>query len=116
MKFGDFVRKTREKLKEQDKKYSVRKVAMRVGIEPAYLSKIERGDFPPPSEDTIRRIASELSLDVDALLAMGGKVSKDLHEIIMKRPRLFADLIRELKETSDKSLLRIVREVRDGEW
>ena len=43
MKFGEFVREAREKLKEGDKKFSVRQVAMRVGIEPAYLSKIERG-------------------------------------------------------------------------
>ncbi len=89
---------------------------MRIGIEPAYLSKIERGDFPPPSEEAIRKIAFELDLDADLLLAMGGKVSTDLREIIMKRPRLFADLIRELRETPDTAILRIVREVRDGDW
>jgi HTH-type transcriptional regulator, competence development regulator len=116
MNFGEYVRETRERLKEADKRFSVRQVAMRIGIEPAYLSKIERGDFSPPSEVAICRLAKELNLDADVLLAMGGKVSKDLQEIILKRPRLFADLIRELKGAPNKALLRIVREVRDGDW
>jgi HTH-type transcriptional regulator, competence development regulator len=116
MEFGDYVRETREKLKEEDKRFSVRQVAQRIGIEPAYLSKIERGEFPPPSEEATRRLAFELSIDPDILLAMGGKVSKDLQEIILKRPRLFADLIRELKGAPNKAILRIVREVRDGDW
>ena len=50
------------------------------------------------------------------LLALGGKVSSDLQEIIRKRPRLFAELIRELKQAPDHAILHIVREVRDGDW
>jgi transcriptional regulator with XRE-family HTH domain len=91
-------------------------VAQRVGIEPAYLSKIERGEFDPPSEATTRRLAVELSEDPDVLLAMSGKVSKDLQDIIRKRPRLFADMIRQMKEMPDHAILRLVREVRDGDW
>lgn len=116
MKFGDHLRQTREKLREKDRRYSARQVSMRVGIEPAYLSKIERNEFSPPSEETTRRLAVELDLDPDVLLAMAGKVSRDLQEVILRRPRLFADLIRELKGASDKAILRIVREVRDGDW
>ena len=47
---------------------------------------------------------------------MAGKVSSDLQEIIIRRPRLFADLLRQLKEVPDHAVLRIVREVRDGDW
>jgi len=100
----------------RDKGFSLRQVARRIGVEPAYLSKIERGDMPPPSEATTIRIAKELNEDPDVLLAMAGKVSSDLQEIIRKRPRLFADLIRELKAAPDNALLRIVREVHDGNW
>jgi hypothetical protein len=35
---------------------------------------------------------------------------------IRRRPELFAELIRELKDMPDHAVLRIVREVRDGEW
>jgi len=72
--------------------------------------------MPPPSEETTVRLAKELGEDSDMLLAMAGKVSSDLQEIIRKRPRLFADLIRQLKSEPDNALLRIVREVRDGDW
>ena len=94
----------------------MRQVAGRVGIEPAYLSKIERGEVAPPSEATTVRIARELGEDPDVLLALAGKVSADLQAIIRKRPRLFADLIRQLKEAPDEAVLRVVREVREGNW
>lgn len=114
--FGDFVRDRRTDLRRTDKRYSLRQVAQRIGIEPAYLSKIERGDLPPPSEATTVRLAREIGEDPDMLLAMAGKVSSDLQEIIRKRPRLFADLIRELKNAPEQAILRLVREVRDGDW
>lgn len=116
MTFGNYIRQARMKLYETDKQYSLRQTAQRIDVEPAYLSKIERGNVSPPSEATIRRLAIDLNEDVDVLLAMAGKVSKDLQEIIMHRPQLFADLIRQLKNAPDKAVIRIVREIRDGEW
>jgi len=116
MTFSEFIRDRREALKADDRRFSVRQVAQRIGVEPAYLSKIEREVVKPPSEKTIRALAGELDLDADVLLAMAGKVSTDLQEIIRRRPQLFADLIRELKSAPDHALLRIAREVRDGEW
>jgi transcriptional regulator with XRE-family HTH domain len=114
--FGDFVREVREALRAEDSRYSVRQVAGRIGVQPSYLSKVERGDVGPPSEATIVRLAEELGEDPDVMLALAGKVSSDLLEAIRKRPRLFADLIRELKDMPDRAVLRLVREVRDGDW
>ena len=114
--FGQTVRQIRERLRENDRRYSVRQVAGRIGIEPAYLSKIERGDVAPPSEATTVKLARELGEDPDVMLALAGKVSADLQCIIRKRPRLFAELIRQLKEAPDEAVLRVVREVRDGNW
>lgn len=114
--FGSLVRLKREKLREADASFSVRQVAGRVGVEPAYLSKIERGEVAPPGEDTIRKLAIELGEDVDVLLAMAGKVSEDLRDIIRRRPKLFAELLRELKNAPNNAVLRIVRQVRDGDW
>jgi len=42
--FGQHIRDTREELRKGDRRYSLRQVAQRIGIEPAYLSKIERGE------------------------------------------------------------------------
>src|SRR5262245_19243093 len=114
--FGDYLRRRREQKRETDPDFSVRKLAAAVGIEPSYLSKIERGEQPPPSERTIGALATELNEDPDVLLALAGKVSADLLKIIRKRPRLFADLIRELKDMPEHAVLRLVREVRDGNW
>ncbi len=103
-------------MKEQDPAFSVRKLAAKVGVEPSYLSKVEREIEPPPSEPRIRALAEALGEDPDVLLAMAGKVSSDLQETIRRRPELFAQLIRELKDQPDHAVLRIVREVRDGKW
>jgi len=113
---GPYIRQQREQLRQHDRGYSLRQVAERVGIQPTYLSKIEREELPPPSEDTLKRLAQELKLDADVLLAMAGKVSSDLREIICQRPQLFSQLLRQLKDTPDHAVLRIVREVSDGDW
>lgn len=114
--FSTTARDCRERLRQDDRRYSLRQVAQRIGIEPAYLSKIERGEVPPPSEATTVKLAKELGEDPDVMLALAGKVSSDLQEIIRKRPKLFADLIRELKAAPDDAILKVVREVRDGDW
>jgi transcriptional regulator with XRE-family HTH domain len=114
--FGSYIREKRERLKATDRSYSVRQVAERVGLEPSYLSKIERGEQAPPSEQKIRALAEDLGEDPDVLLALAGKVSADVQEIIRKRPALFAELIRELKGQPDRAVSKLVREVRDGDW
>ena len=114
--FGNIIRERRERLRQQDRRFSLRQVARRVGLEPAYLSKIERGETAPPSEAATVRLAQDLGEDPDVLLALAGKVSGDLRDIIRKRPRLFAELIRQLKDAPNHAVLRVVREVRDGNW
>ena len=116
MTFGAYVRERREGYRSEDPAYSLRRVAQRIGVEPAYLSKIERDQVAPPSEAAIRRLASELHADPDLLLAMAGKVSSDLRAIVLRRPQLFAELIRELRDVPDHAVLRIAREIRDGDW
>lgn len=114
--FGTYVRQRREELLQTDRRFSLRQVAGRIGVEPAYLSKIERGDFAPPSEEVIRKLAKELGENPDILLAMAGKVSRDLLEVIVQRPKLIADLLRQIREMPDHAVLRIVREVKTGDW
>ncbi len=115
--FGKYLRECRlEKQRVEGNAFSLRQLAGRIGVEPSYLSKIERGLEPRPSAETTQALAAELGEDPDVLLAMAGKVSGDLLEIIRKRPKIFAQLIRELKNMPDHAVLRLVREVRDGNW
>jgi transcriptional regulator with XRE-family HTH domain len=114
--FGDYVRTVRATRAEADGRFTLRQVAQRIGVEPAYLSKIERDLVSPPSEATIVRLATDLGEDPDVLLALAGKVGSDLQAIILRRPKQFAELIRQLKNAPDHALLKVVREVRDGKW
>lgn len=114
--FGQFIHDKRLRLLEKDKKFSLRQVAQRIGIQPSYLSKIERGEQTHLSEEKIVALAKELDEDPDVLLALNGKISEDIRKIIRKRPQLFAQVIRELKNMPDHAVLRLVREVRDGDW
>jgi HTH-type transcriptional regulator, competence development regulator len=114
---GEFLRERRLELQARDARFSLTQVAQRVGVTPAFLSQVERGQARSgPAEETLRLLARELEVDADLLLALGGKVSGDLQEAIRRRPVLFAQLIRELRDLPDHAVLRLVREVRDGEW
>lgn len=116
MDFGTYVRNRREAFFKEDKSYSLRKVAVKIGVEPAFLSKVEREMVSPPSEKKIVALANTLNEDPDVLLAMAGKVSTELKGIIMKRPKLFSEVLRKLKTEPDNAILSIVREVKDGDW
>jgi len=115
--FGQYLQSSRLSLnKDQPGKYSMRKVAEMADIHPSYLSQVENDKLAPPGEDTILRLANVLGEDPDVLLALGGKVSTDLQNIISKRPALFAQLIRQLKNEPDNAIIHLVREVKDGKW
>ncbi len=115
-RFGDHIRRLREQRAGRDPGFSLRQVATRCGVTAAYLSRVEREEVPPPGEDTLVKLSDELGENRDVLLAMAGKISSDLRAVILARPQLFAELIRSLKSMPDNAVLRIVREVRDGDW
>jgi HTH-type transcriptional regulator, competence development regulator len=114
--FGPHVRVSREALAKKGETLSLRLFARELGIEPAYLSKIERGIFPPPSEEVILKIAARLGENPDRLLALAGKVASDIKAVILRRPELVGGLLRELDKEGDSAVQHLLRDVRDGEW
>ena len=80
--FGTLVRQLRAQIG-----YSLRELARRVDLSPNFLSKRELGHFPPPGEQKIVLIAETLDQNKDEMLALVGKVSSDLIEIILQRPK-----------------------------
>ncbi len=113
---GDYLRQKREALVVSDRAFTLRQLALRCGVTPAYLSRVERDEVAPPGEETLLKLAEELGEDPDVLLAMAGKISADLRQVILSRPKLFADLIRSIKSMPDQAVIKIVRDVRDGQW
>ena len=114
--FGSYIREKRVGLHADDKSKSLRQVAITIGVEPAFLSKVERDIVSPPSEGKIISLAEVLNEDPDLLLAMAGKVSSDLLAIVKARPQLIGELLRELKEQPDHAVLSVVRNITDGDW
>ncbi len=112
--FSDHIRKLREMKQVSDSSYSLRKVAGRIGVEPSYLSKVERGDVPP-SEKLVASLASELGEDADILALLAGKIPAGFIELVQKHPHVFIDFFRQVKSRPN-AILRVVREVRDGKW
>lgn len=90
MKFGPHIRDTREA-----RGIGLRELAGRIDVEPAYLSKIEREIFPPPSEALIVKIAAQLGDDPDRLLALAGKIPSDVKDLIIKSEGRLAQRLRE---------------------
>ena len=89
LEFGRKVRKLRGA-----RDISLRKFAAMVDMSPTYLSKVERGEFPPPAEKKVVAIAKALNQNPDELLALAGRVASDLDEIIQKQPTEMAEFLR----------------------
>lgn len=87
--FGDIIKELRE-----EQGISQRQFAIKLNITPTYLSKIERGEFPPPSEEVIKKMADLLNYDINDLLAYADKVDSELLAIIQSSPQKYAGLLR----------------------
>ena len=55
-------------------------LADKVNVDFSYLSKIESGAAPPPSEKVILKLAEVLYGDSDALLTLAGSIPPDIAE------------------------------------
>ena len=110
--FGKRVRWQREALLSLDPLFGLRQIAAKIGVQPSYLSKVERGLVPPPSENTIVRLAKALALDPDELLGLACKIPYDVRQTMLKRPRLFAALVRQFTRVSDDGITRVILRAR----
>ena len=89
LQFGAFVRREREA-----KEIGLREMAKKIGVSPTYLSRVERDEFTPPTEDKVRAIAQIIECDIDELLAMSGRMPSDLADIIKRNPVEVSALLR----------------------
>lgn len=106
-KFGEFVRRARE-----TNGVGLREMAKMIGVSPTYLSKIERDEFTPPTEEKVRAIAQIIDCDVDELLARAGRVSSDLSEIIRRRPVELASLLRTTDGLTTEDIAKLARDAK----
>ncbi|MFT4718107.1 MAG: transcriptional regulator with XRE-family HTH domain [Rickettsiales bacterium] len=94
--FGEIIRNKRLEMK-----IGLRQFAEKVALSPTFISKMEVGEFKPPKEENIKKIAKILNLDIDLLMAKADKLSSDLKNIINKEPELFASFLRKASNKKD---------------
>lgn len=102
--FGRRIREKRQALLAADPAYSLRRLAARLGIQPSYLSRLERGASPSLSEEHLLALAAELGEPPDTLLALAGKVPADVRLALLARPGALFPLIRELAALPEPGL------------
>ena len=81
--FGETVREMREA-----QEMGLRVAANRLGISPAYLSRIERGRERPPKPDLVKRMATLLGGCPDLLFRLADSTDPDLAEYIHFTPNV----------------------------
>ena len=79
--FGDTIRELRV---AQD--FGLREVAGKVGISPAYLSRIERGKEHPPRPEIIKSIAKVLAADPDVLFRLSSSTDPEVVTYLHRKP------------------------------
>ena len=112
--FGETMREIREA-----QGMGLRTAAERLGISPAYLSRVERGKERPPRPDLVKRMATLLGGDPDLLFRLAESTDPDLAEYIHRIPNVpeFLRTAREMELTSEDfdALIEEVRQRRPSE-
>jgi len=91
-----------------------RELAERVGVNVTYISKIENGEFPSPSEKVIKKIAQALEYDYQKLMLLADKLPSDYASMIRKNPRI-ADFMRVANSLTESQWNEIQKIISKGE-
>ncbi|MGI8961477.1 MAG: helix-turn-helix domain-containing protein [Bryobacteraceae bacterium] len=101
--FGATLRNLRE-----SRGLSLRKLAGLANISPTYLVQLER-DQNTPSEDVVFALANALDCDEDEMLAVTGRIAKDLLDMIRNDPRRVAGLLLAIQNLPPKEIESLAR-------
>lgn len=93
----DFGETLRELRIAQD--LGLRETAGKVGISPAYLSRIERGKEHPPRPEIIKELAKLLAADPDVLFRLSSSTDPEIVDFLHEQPEAM-DLLRFLKDSN----------------
>ncbi|MEA2085431.1 MAG: helix-turn-helix transcriptional regulator, partial [Chloroflexota bacterium] len=82
MEAEEFGKRLRELRKQVG--MTQRGLADKVGVDFSYLSKIENGVLPPPSEKVISKLAETLNASRDELLSLAGRIPSEIGELLTR--------------------------------
>jgi transcriptional regulator with XRE-family HTH domain len=104
MTLGERIRELR-----QAKQLTLRVLATKVGVGFTYISKIENHKLEEghsPSENLIRKLATELDGDEEELLLLAEKVPEPIRKRVCERPEVF----RVVAGMNDKEMDRFLKQ------
>jgi len=96
--FGEIIRDLR-----QAQNLGLREAAVKVGISPAYLSRIERGKESPPRPEIIKELAKVLAADPDVLFRLSSSTDPEVVSFLHERPEIM-NLLRLIKDANFTSV------------
>lgn len=77
---------------------TLRQLAKKTNVDFTYLSKIENGVLPPPSEKVILMLAEVLNADKDELMTLAGRIPSHIAQMLRSRAKLeFGKMLRKLR-------------------
>lgn len=77
----------------------LRETATKVGISPAYLSRIERGKERPPRPEIIKELAKVLAADPDVLFRLSLSTDPEIVDYLHNQPGIM-ELLRYIQNTN----------------
>ena len=91
-----------QKLKELRRiaNVSQRDLALKVGVDYTYISKVENDHMPPPSAETIEKISEVLGVESSSLLAYAKKLPTEVRDSLSVN----AEAIKFISEASNMNL------------
>ena len=92
--FGETIRDLRV---AQD--LGLRETATKIGLSPAYLSRIERNKERPPRPEVIKALAKVLAADPDVLFRLSSSTDPEIVDYLHDQPEVM-NLLRYIKEAS----------------
>lgn len=100
---GRYLKNRRTILAEKYSGYSIRYVAKHIGIHHSYLSRLERGEYAPLTEERIRALAILFGDDPELLMAISGRLSDPIANLIASNPDKFLHFIASMEEQTEVS-------------
>ena len=104
-RFGEFVRREREA-----KDIGLREMAKMIGVSPTDPSKVERRRVPASGRGQSSSHRQHYQVRRRRALALAGRVSSDVAEIIKRQPAELAALLRTANGMSAEQIARLTRQ------
>ncbi len=111
MSFGAYIKRARA-----DNNLTQREAAKQIGIDFTYLSKLETNTMPPPSRETLRKMAFVYALPLFKTMIKGGRLPGGVKEYLLAHPEEVKTLLHKARGGQTKmSIDEAVRSARGGD-